>query len=113
MIDVLTACKSTGYSARPVRIYRGHQELKGYVRIGIVGKGGPFDSERSRAVYGPRGGLIGHDCVYMAEEQWDGSDIFKIPGLGGAIFATGRVTKELMKVKLTNVTFTLSTECKM
>ena len=113
MCEALARCAATGYSAYPVTVLKGHQELLGYAGIRIFGVGGPFDAGRSWAKYGPAGGLIGHEAVYMDEEQWDGSDLFTIPGLGGAIFAVERVVKELQKLKPTNVTFTLSTESKL
>jgi hypothetical protein len=107
MADVLEHCEATGVATYPVKVIRGRQQLNGYTALRVFGKGGPFDEKRSKATD------ISYEGIYMDESQWDGSDVFTIPGLGIGIFILERVVKELEKIKPTNVSFTLSTECRM
>ncbi len=113
MIDCLVKCGATGYSARPVTVLRGRQELRGYLRVCVLGKGGPLDCERSKVTLWKGRTIFGHEAVYMHEDGWDGNDLFRIPELGGRNFAVERVISELKKLNPTNVTFTFSTECSL
>lgn len=54
---------------------------------------------------------MGYNYVFMDETQWDGSDVFAIPGLGIAMFVTERVKEAIDKAKLVNVVLTLNTDC--
>jgi hypothetical protein len=111
--NVLSESKATGVATYPVKVMRGRQQLDGYVALRVFGKGGPFDDKRGKATYWKDGSIWSYDGIYMDESQWDGSDVFTIPGLGIGIFIVERVVKELEKIKPTNVSFTLSIECRM
>lgn len=113
MVDVLRKCKATGYSASLVKVLRNSDELRDYMRIRVTGKGGPLDRERSRAIMWKDESIFTHDAVYMDAAKWDGSDLFKIPELGGRMFAVERVVNELKRIKPTNVSFIMSTKCSL
>jgi len=113
LVEVLQRAGATGYATYSIRLLRGRQRVPGYVGMRVFGKGGPFDPDRSGAEYCSDGGLIGYDRICMDESQWDGSDVFMIPGLGIGIFVVERVAEELMKLKLKNVSVRPADECSM
>ena len=113
LIETLQRYGATGYATYPVRVLKGHRPLMAYRGIRVYGKGGPFDPSRSKAEYGPAGGLIGHACICMDESQWDGSDIFTIPGLGICIFVVDALAKEFTKLRLKNVKIEAAEQCSM
>jgi hypothetical protein len=49
----------------------------------------------------------------MHEKDWDGRDVFTIPGLGIGVYVVARVANELMKLKLKNVSLVKNSECSM
>jgi hypothetical protein len=113
VVEVLKRCKAAGYATFPIEVwFHGTSRVPGYVGVRVFGRGGVFDRKRSGAEY-HGDSLIAHRPVYMREEDWDGSDIFTIPGLGTAVFVVQRVAKELLKLKLKNVSLVKNTECSM
>ena len=103
-LDVLAACQATGYTSFPMRVVRGDLEIPGYFGVKILGRGGPLDAERSGVVWLPGGtAKAGLKAVYMKEEEWDGSDIFAIPGCGITMHVTERVAEAIRKARLTNI----------
>jgi len=111
MVNALKSHKMTGISSYPIEVYRKGKSLSGYVGIRVLGRGGPFDEIRSGAERVGRA-LFGHEAVYMSEREWDGSDVFTIPGLGTTIFVSTRAAAVLKDVGLTNVTLVLNSECR-
>jgi hypothetical protein len=57
--------------------------------------------------------VLGYRRIMMNEAEWDGSDVFAIPGLGCNVFVSERVGTALLKLKLRNVSIKRNTECTM
>lgn len=110
-VNVLRSCHATGFQAFPVSLVRGTTILT-YWGLKLIGRGGPFDPKRSEAKYTPDGGaIIGYNCIHMDETQWDGSDVFAIPGLGISMYVTERVKEAFERENLLNVRMVLNTDC--
>jgi hypothetical protein len=113
LIGVLKRCKATGYATFPIDVWlHGSTRVSGYVGVRVFGRGGAFDPKRSGAEY-LGNELISYHAVHMQEIGWDGRDVFAIPGLGTSVFVVERVAKELMKLKLKNVSLVKNTECSL
>lgn len=102
---------ATGIEYYPIEVTRKKKPVEGYVGIVVSGTGGPFDEVRSGADWHGRA-LFGHDAVFMDESQWDGSDVFTIPGLGMCIFVSQRIGEALKDTPLRNVKLVLNSECR-
>lgn len=112
-VAVLASCHATGYSTFPVEVRRSGQIIPGYYGLKLLGRGGPFDEVRSNVERSPDGeAIFGYSAVYMVEDQWDGSDVFAIPGLGIGLYVTERVAEGIRRAKLTNIRLTLNSECR-
>lgn len=115
-VDVLRANQATGFGTAEVVLMKGDEILATYYVLKLSGRGGPFDPVRSHARYGPdgpSGAIFDYDGIYMNESNWDGSDVFAIPGLGIGIYVVERIAEAIRKAKLKNVVLTPSEECSM
>jgi len=110
-LDVLESCQATGYRACPIRIVdkKGHP-LPDYFLLKLTGRGGPLDEERSGVIRGSSGAILGRTAVYMDESQWDGSDVFAIPGMGICMFVTQRIGEAIRKARLLNIDLVVNSE---
>ena len=110
-LAALEVCGATGFTAIPVKVVHGGTSIPGYSIIKLLGRGGAFDEERSEA---DRQGsaLFGYSGIYMDERQWDGSDVFAIPGLGIGMFVTEKVKESLERARLSGVEIVLNSECR-
>jgi hypothetical protein len=111
-LDALQECRATGYETFPIELHKRGKLLDLYYGIRLLGRGGPFDKERSNADIRNGGTVHGYSAIHMDETQWDKSDVFAIPGLGISMCVVERVEEELRKAKLLNVRMTLNTECR-
>lgn len=105
MVERVLQSGAMGMKTYPIRVTRDGKPVKGYVGISIHGVGGSFDAERSGAKYSGQE-IIGYRRVIMREEEWDGSDVFLIPGLGIGTYVTQCVVSALEDLKLRNVSIT-------
>lgn len=113
LISVLRECGATGFKPYEIELYRKGKPVPGYMGVLVLGRGGPLDEVRSDVERDETGKCIfGHSAVYMHEDQWDGSDVFVIPGLGIREFVTARVAEVLRKARLRNVQLILNSECR-
>jgi hypothetical protein len=110
-VGVLRECQATGFDVFPVPLIKKGIVVASFLGLRVLGRGGHFDPVRSNADMKEGGVAFGHSAVYMDESQWDGSDVFFIPGLGVALFVTERVAKVMKRANLLNVKLTLNTEC--
>jgi hypothetical protein len=111
LIRALKRCKATGYATFPIEVWlHGVKPVPGYVGLRVFGRGGAFDPTRSGAEY-LGNTLIAYRATYMHESDWDGRDVFTIPGLGIGVFVVERVARELTRLKLKNVSLVKNTEC--
>lgn len=102
---------ATGMSSYTIEVTRKKKSVEGYLGLIVNGTGGPFDEVRSGA--DRRGSaLFGHEAVFMDESQWDGSDVFTIPGLGTSIFVSQRIGESLREMPLRNVELVLNSVCR-
>jgi hypothetical protein len=109
-LDALRSCSASGYATRPVPLVKDGASIAEFALLHVFGRGGQFDDVRSNADRDAKGTLHGHSAVYMDESQWDGSDVFFIPGLGVCLFVSERVATALEKGKLLNVEITANTQ---
>lgn len=109
LVRHLEAMDAIGIASYSVEVTRKKKPVEGYRGIIVSGTGGPFDEVRSGA--DRRGSaLFGHAAVYMDESQWDGSDVFTIPGLGTSIFVSQRIGETLREMPLRHVELVLNSE---
>jgi hypothetical protein len=100
----------TGWSTYPVEVYgRKGEPLPGYHGFAVTGSECRRDRSRSQIItkHAVPGGepfevYIG---LYFHEDDWDGSDIFRVSSFGGTI-VTEKVKKILKQAKVTNVRLT-------
>ena len=111
-LDLLHSIKATGFTPVPVSLVKDGVTVATFYALRIHGRGGPFDPLRSGASYCKTNPsvLFGHKAVYMDNSQWDGSDLFLIPGLGVSLFVTQRVAQSIETASLKNVILTRNTE---
>lgn len=111
-LGILRECNATGFDVFPVPLIKDGEQVALYYGLRVYGRGGEFDRVRSDADIGETGAIHGSAAVYMNEADWDGSDVFFIPGLGVELYVTERVALALKKAKLVNVQITLNSECR-
>lgn len=79
-----------------------------YTGVAFLGRGGPFDPVRSKAVYckssnlGRKPAIMNMDGLYFDDSQWDGSDLFTVDDFPCIPLVTERVVKVMKKAKVTN-----------
>jgi hypothetical protein len=110
-VRVLRECQATGFDVFPVPLIKKGAVVASFLGLRVFGRGGPWDSVRSNADMHEGGVAFGYSAIYMDESQWDGSDVFFIPGLGVTLFVTERVANAMKRAKLLNVKLTVNTEC--
>lgn len=81
-----------------------------YVGVTFLGRGGPFDPEKSKAVYaydkkGNRA-IMNMDGLYFDDSHWDGSDLFTIDDFPCIPIVTEQVVKAMKKACVTNCIYT-------
>lgn len=83
-----------------------------YLGVVFLGRGGPLDPVKSKAVYsnslnkkGKRA-IIKQEGMYFDDSQWDGSDLLTIDEFPCVPIVTERVFKEMKKARVTNCRYT-------
>ena len=83
-----------------------------YTGVTFLGRGGPFDPEKSKAVYfkskdsNGKGAIMNMDGLYFDDSQWDGSDLLTVDDFPCLPIVTERVVKAMKKAKVTNCKYT-------
>jgi len=78
----------------------------------FVGRGGPFEPEKSKAVYSKsvdeqgKRALMKHEGMYFDDSQWDGSDLITIDDFPCLPIVTEPVVKAMKDAKITNCRYT-------
>jgi hypothetical protein len=110
VVEILSANEVTGWSTYPVEVYgRKGEPLPGYHGLAVTGSECRRDRSRSQiftrqAVPGGEPYKV-YKGLYFYEEDWDGSDIFRVSSSGGTI-VTEKVKKVFKTAKVTNVKLT-------
>ena len=112
-VGALARCGATGFVPVRIPLIQRGSILGDYYYLKVTGVGGAFDVARSRAKLSESGVVLGHSGVYMKESEWDGSDMFFIPGLGISLCVTYRVYTALLTARMRNVRLTPNSECQM
>jgi hypothetical protein len=79
-----------------------------YTGVIFLGRGGPFDHKKSKAVYSKnldsmgRPALLKQEGMYFDVNQWDRSDLFTIDEFPCVPVVTERAIKAMKEAKLTN-----------
>ena len=114
VVDLLSENGITGWSVYPVEVFgRNGEPLPKYNGLSVIGPDCVRDRSRSQIVDKPppvdggRGYQVYHG-LYFDENQWDGSDFFRV--LGIATVVTDKVYRIFKRAKVTNVRFTPLTE---
>lgn len=114
LAGLLTDLEATGYSLQPVTIQHPvvGARIEGYGLLTVHGRGGALDEARMQPMQKSETAIMNCNGFYIYEDQWDGSDVFCIEGLGTSVWVTERIAKALMKVKpkLRNVYLTINTD---
>lgn len=104
VLELLERIGATGWSTAPIET--DHGGLEGYAALAATGRCGDIDDARSE-----RAMSAGDDASipmpvfrgrYFINDEWDGSDVFTVPG-GGFLMVTSRVVEAFAQAKLTNV----------
>lgn len=112
MIDALHSVNATGLECYEVNVTLDEEQIDGYLGVRIVGRRGALDEGRSGIKR--RGNcIVGYNGIYMREADWDGTDVFLIPGIGINIFLTERATSALEPLKPKGVELIPNEECRM
>lgn len=111
-VKVLRECNASGFETFPVPLVRNNRQMAESYGLLVFGRGGPFDPVRSQAQMSGQT-VMGYCGVHMDVAEWDGSDVFFIPGLGIGLYVTSRVATAIRHAKLQNVKVTLNAECRM
>lgn len=83
-----------------------------YTGVAFLGRGGPFDPVKSKAVYSKslndegKPALMKHEGMYFDDSQWDGSDLFTIDEFPCVPIVTARVVRAMKGAKVTNCRYT-------
>jgi hypothetical protein len=110
VVELLRANGVTGWSTYPVEVYgRKGEPLPGYHGFAVTGNECRRDRSRSQiltrqAVPGGEPFKV-YKGLYFYEEDWDGSDIFRVSNSGGTI-VTEKVKKIFKQAKIKNVRLT-------
>lgn len=103
VLTLLKGADISGYTTFQVDIIHEGSRIDGYTGLGISGRGGKND-DRAYA-----GGMIPGTRIRKVRglfpTQWDGSDLFTLDDIPGAVLATERVKKVLQTAKVTNCMF--------
>lgn len=103
VVQNLQTSSISGWKTYRVRILRKSEEIPGYHGLGITGRGGP-NHPKAYA-----GGLISGTTIRKVEglfpTEWDGSDLFTLDDIPGAILATEKVRRLFKREKVTNCEF--------
>ena len=86
--------------------------VKNYIGIVFLGRAGPFDPIKSRAVYSKALNAKGKHAImhmegsYFDEGKWNGNDLCTIDEFPLGPIITERVMKDMKKAKVTNCKYT-------
>ncbi|MDD5760082.1 MAG: hypothetical protein PHI06_13485 [Desulfobulbaceae bacterium] len=110
VFELLRMNNITGWTTYPVEVYgRRGEPLPGYHGFAVTGSECRRDRSRSQVItkQAVPGGkpFEMYKGLYFKEEDWDGSDIFRVSSYGGTI-VTEKVYKILKRAKVTNVKLT-------
>ncbi len=103
VIEIMESNRLTGWTTYRVRITCKGKELTGYRGLGISGRGGPNDAKAYRGGLVPGTTLQTVSGLYPT--GWDGSDLFTLDDIPGAVLVTERVRRIFIKEKVTNCKF--------
>jgi len=108
VIELLQKNNITGWATYPVEVYdRKGQPLPGYHGFAVTGRGCRRDRSRSQIITKqvvPGGKPFEvYKGLYFYEEDWDGSDFFRVLGVGTVV--TEKVMRLFKKAKIANVRF--------
>ena len=101
-----------GFETYPVIIEGGVSPIE-YSGVAFLGRGGPYDPVRSKAVYGKcmdtkgKPMIMNMDGLYFDDTQWDGSDLLTIDEFPCIPIVTERVAKAMKDAKVTSCRYTL------
>ena len=108
VLAILDSNSLAGFSTYRARLTNKGVEIPGYCGLAISGRGGP-NHPKAYA-----GGHIKGTTIRKVEglypTQWDGSDLFTLDDVPGAILATEKVRCLFKKEKVTNCRFTPAEE---
>ena len=83
-----------------------------YTGVTFLGRGGPYDPIKSKAVYGKcvdkngKPAIMNMDGLYFDDSRWDGSDLLTVDDFPCISIVTKRVVKAMKKAKVTNCKYT-------
>lgn len=83
-----------------------------YSGVVFVGRAGPFEPEKSKAIYSKsvneqgKPALMKHEGIYFDDSQWDGSDLITIDDFPCLPIVTEPVVKAMKDAKITNCKYT-------
>jgi hypothetical protein len=109
VVEVLTEVHATGWATYPVEITNRKGELLPPYH-GLAITGGDCRRDRSRSTLVTRQAVPNgppfpvYKGLYFHEEDWDGSDFFRVKSFGGEI-VTEKVFRAFKKNKISNVKF--------
>ncbi len=109
---ILKELRATGYDNYHVRVLHKSRPISGYYGIAVRGRGGEFDARGSEATYVEHQ-LNSYKRIRMKENDWDGSDVFMVPGLGLSVFVVERIAVALKEIRLRNVSIKAAEECSL
>lgn len=116
-VDVLARCGATGYVAHPIAVHnaeRDNEPISGYMLVKLTGRGGRLNEDKMQLVRSPGGDAISdYSGIYMDESQWDGSDVFAIPGFGIGMYVVKPIAAALRRANLRNVRLCRNAECRI
>ena len=93
MIECLRGINATGFETYPIQVEHTGEPLSGFEGAKITGRGGSWDESRGDVKHRPP--FVSYSGIYMKEEEWDGSDVFLIPGMGMRLFFSERACQAL------------------
>ncbi len=103
VIEILKEASITGFTTFRVRIKNKGTEIPGYHGLAIKGRGGP--NRQIAPAAGDTNGTVSQKRLGLRPTKWDGSDLFTLDDVPGAILATERVQALFKKEKVTNCKF--------
>ena len=99
------------FKTYPVLIEGGVSPVE-YTGVVFLGKGGPFDPAKSKAVYSKaldeqgKPAIMNYEGMYFDDTHWGGSDLLTIYEFPCVPIVTEKVVKAMKKAKITNCTYT-------
>ena len=103
VVEILKDSSIIGFTTYRVRIEHRGIEISGYHGLAIKGKGGL--NRPSAPAAGDTMGTVTQKKLGLQPTEWDGSDLFTLDDVPGAILATERVRALFKKEKVTNCEF--------